>query len=382
MTFAVTKYIYPLKTDILLSKKLGYKLDNPRTSDEIKIVKDFISETLKDSKRDEKGTVAPLLMRYGFSLSDLKEKLKTIEADCYALKYYNDNLEKSLVDIFAETWIIIRFEEDEEFDKVFKDRNELFHLVLTDKKTAYTKNFEQLASYCQLVSLLSNDKSRYHGESFLLQNNPYEIFYTSDNQGVYRAVENCIGYNFLIKHNNRATNWLYWLDGYENVISHSTRLDTFIRQKKRVKQGKKIRLSQKQSPKQKLLHVGSLLKTSYEHLSDPELMLLLLVSIIEYLITRNPDTSKFNVEDSISRQFKLKCAILIHNHNKEYDLTELNQELSKIYSQRSDLAHGNYKEDFNIDEIVDSVLLLYLFLNYILNEFINDRDLIDYLKDN
>ena len=382
MTFAVTKYIYPIEKEIIISEELGYILDNPRTPDEVKIVKDFISETLKDSKRDKNSRVAPLLARFNFSLSDLKEKIESIDKDCYALKYYNDNLEKSLVDILAETWIIIRFEEDEEFNKIYNDRNELFHLVLSDKKSAYTTSFNRLAYYCHLVSLLGNDIKRYHGESFLLQENSYELFFTSDNKGVYKAVENSISYNFLIKHGNRVTSWLYWIDGNKNMIEQSARLDTVIRQEKILEKSKKTRLSQKQSPKQKLFHVGSLLKTSYEHLRDPELMLLLLVSIIEYLITRNPDTSKFNVEDSISRQFKLKCAIIIHNHNKEYNLIELNQELSKIYSQRSDLAHGNYKEDFNIDEVVDSVLLLYLYLNYILNEFISDRELIDYLKDN
>ena len=117
-------------------------------------------------------------------------------------------------------------------------------------------------------------------------------------------------------------------------------------------------------------------------MQDPELMLLLQVSIIEYLLTRNPDTSKFNVEDSISKQFKLKCAVLIHYQDKNYDLVKLNDELSKIYDQRSDLAHGNYKEQVDKKDIVQSVFLLFKFNKHLLNVFIDDRHFLDHLKDN
>ena len=73
--------------------------------------------------------------------------------------------------------------------------------------------------------MLGNDIKRYHGESFLLQENSYELFFISDNKGVYKAVENSISNNFLIKHENRVTSWLYWIDGNKNIIEQSARLD-------------------------------------------------------------------------------------------------------------------------------------------------------------
>lgn len=228
---------------------------------------------------------------------------------------------------------------------------------------------------------MHNEGEYYHGESFLLSTNPYELFSTAVNQNVYEAVEKFLGHNFLFKHENRGSDWLYWIDGFEEICSQADLLEVLL-QGTIIREVGKVCSSQKETPKQKILHIGNRLKTSYEHLHDPELMLLLLVGNIEYLLTRNPDTNRFNVEDSISRQFKLKCAIIIHNQDTDYDLVQLNKELGIIYSQRSDFAHGNYKSDFKIENVLDSVYSLYKFNKYIISEFIEDRALIECLKDN
>jgi len=382
MTFALTKYIYPLETEIVLSHHLGYKLDNPRNDDEIRLVKARIEKSMDERDKDENDTVAHILARVAFSLSDLKDKLKEIDDKSYPIKYYSDNYEKQIIDILAETWIIVRFPEDEEFEKIATKKDELFNLIFNKKETSYSIKFKELANYCHLVSLIANDGLRYHGESFLLSKSPYDIFYTNKDYNTKESVETFIGYNFLMKSENRGTSWLYWIDGYQSILNGAKRIETSLSQGIIQEKGGKLRVSQKQTPKQKLLHVGGLLKTSYEHLQDPELMLLLLVSILEYMVTRNPDTSKFNVEDSISKQFNLKCAILIYNQDKSVNLIELNQTLRKIYNQRSDLAHGNYKGNFKLDEVVESVYSLYSFIKHIINEYIIDRNLVEFLKDN
>lgn len=382
MTFALTKYIYPLESEIVLSKTLGFSLDNPRNDSELEIIKDFISETLEERDREVTSKMAPLPIRVASSLDDLEKKLEENGKDEYALNYYKKNNEKSILDILAETWIIVRIPDQEEFSTFHKNFDKLWRTVMSREESSYTKTFKDLSDYCHLLSLLANDDEQYHGETFLLSSNPYELFFKAKNRKVFRAIENFLNYNFLILHENRATDWLYWIDGYEKLIKESSHLETLMIQDKIKEDGKKIRQSQKQSPKQKLLHIGSLLKTSYDHLKDPELMLLILVGIIEYLVTRNPDNNKFNVEDSISKQFNLKCAVLIHNKHPEYDMIKLNADLKRIYSQRSDFAHGNYKEDFKVDEIVESVFLLFGFNKCILNEYIDDRQLVEYLKDN
>jgi len=383
MTFAITKYIYPIEYEIEISKSMGYKLDNPRTEEEINIVRRFIEETLLDKNRHEDSMTAPLFFRAKYGLDDLKEFLISTESDSYALKYISDLKDKKIVDILSEMWIIFRFPEEEEFIQLAKDKNELIHKIIVKEESNYTIQFKHIVSYCHLLSLLiHNDENYYHGESFLLSEFPYEIFLTSYNSKVYEAIENFASYNFLTNFGHKSPIWLYWPDILNTIVETAEKLESLLIQENIKFPKKKVLLSQKQTPKQKLFHIGSILSAAYAQVINPELMLLLLVSIIEYLVTGNPDTNKFNVEDSINKQFKLKCAILIHNQDKEYDLRELNSELQNIYSQRSNIAHGNYKENFKLEDIINSTYLLYKFNRDILNEFINDRQLIEYLKDN
>ena len=236
--------------------------------------------------------------------------------------------------------------------------------------------------YCHILSLLANDfEDEYNGDTFLLSNSFYDLFMSSVNANISETIELFLSNNFLLKTGNYIKTWLYWLDGQEYLKSCVRRLDSLIVQGFIAEKGKKLRPSQQQSPKEKLLHIGKRLKTSYEHNKDPELVLLLLVGNIEYLLTRDPDTNKFNVEDSIGKQFRLKCGIIIHKQNEGVDLVQLNDELREIYDQRSDLAHGNYNKDFNLDKIIKSVYSLYSFNKYMINEYIEDRVLIEYLKD-
>ncbi len=60
-----------------------------------------------------------------------------------------------------------------------------------------------------------------------------------------------------------------------------------------------------------LFYLGELLTTSMrtQH-GDGRGCLVTLCSVLEFLLTHHPDTSRFNVEDSISRQFRFKGALL------------------------------------------------------------------------
>lgn len=382
MAFALTKYIYPLEAELALSELLNFTFDNPRTDEEIELVERFITPTIEDALAQGESIILPLHKRAAFSIYIFKENLKEKGSDSYTLKYYSEIDGKSIIRILAETWIIIRLKDSSEFDDLMSKSMSLLSAVYSKAESEYSKSYNELADYCHLVSLLSNGFERYHGESFLLSNHPYEIFSEAINEHVPWPIESHIAFNNSFKYDSRYPNWHYWTDGLNSILSYALKIDSLMKQDAFREKGKPIRVSQKQTPKQKLFHIGRLLKTSYEHFRDPELMLLLQVSIIEYLITRNPDTNKFNVEDSISKQFKLKCAILVHIRDQEYDLLKLNNELSEIYSQRSDLAHGNYREAINIDQLFETVALLYKFNEHVLNVFISDRALIDYLKDN
>ena len=127
-----------------------------------------------------------------------------------------------------------------------------------------------------------------------------------------------------------------------------------------------------------------------------------IVSIIELLLTHCPDSAKYNVEDSINKQFKSKVALIAYLHNKNSDFELVAKECSHIYSLRSDVAHGNFgkfpkdlqkyylfcKENqyttiSTFDKIAALNLLIKRTLHYLIvifNMYLEDYKLLDIVK--
>ena len=59
----------------------------------------------------------------------------------------------------------------------------------------------------------------------------------------------------------------------------------------------------------------------------------MLISIIELLLTHSPNNNRFNVEDSINKQFQLKAGIVINKYDKT-QLAEIRNRLKYFYSLR------------------------------------------------
>ena len=384
MTFSLTKYIFPLKDAIQLSKSQGLVLDNPRTQEEIEIVKRFIGKTIEDKERNtELHHISETSMEATSYLLSQKKKSIDFETN-YAVSYFQksqNNLKKTTSDTLAEAWIIIRFPEDDEFLRVSNNRYSLYDILSIKQNSSYADKFKNMASYCHLLSLLTNTNGYNPGESILLCENPYELFFPSTDGKVMDAINE---FQSSLIGIGKTEKWLYWIDGKKDLLECASRLETLLIQKSKKQKidetgnAQRCLVSQKQTPEQKLLHIGNFLKASFEHQKDLELTLLLLVSILEYLVTQNPPNCE---AESINKQFKRKCAKLIYNQSQEFDLGELSNKLGKIYCQRSNLAHGNYKK-LDIERTIESVKLLYEYNRHILNEYIVDRDLVDSLKDN
>lgn len=381
MAFTLTKFIYPLEKAIPFYPDPQYEFDNPRTKEEIDLVVDFISKTFEYERNLKEEKVVSLNFRLTHSITHLVKYLQSNNIDKYAAGYYEANKEKSLLEIIAQTWVIVRFKDNGDFSKIVADRNHLVHLVITRDETSYTSCFKTLSCICHLISLLSNDESEYHGDSFLLTKHPYDLFFKNENHDVHEAIDNFTGMGGIIGAENRGLRWTYWLDGRDAIIKAGSDIYSAYSKPAIRIANKEIKPSQKQTPSEKLLHIGNHLKMANRHLNDPEIMLVLLVGTIEFLLTRNPDTTKFNVEDSISKQFNLKCTTLVHSVDKGYSMDDLSKMLKKIYSKRSDIAHGNYIDDYGTKEVLDMVIMLFQYLNRIIKGYIEDRELVDFLKD-
>jgi hypothetical protein len=139
--------------------------------------------------------------------------------------------------------------------------------------------------------------------------------------------------------------------------------------------------------------VGGLLKIVAHDTRDKKTRLMLLTSIIELLLTHNPDFSRFNVEDSISKQFQLKASILIYLNNRTRDINAVKNRLRTIYQQRSNIAHGNFqavekyiqslsKKEGEEEHFDDLIVDIYGYVRAILEEYLKDQALVEFLKDN
>jgi len=384
MAFNLTRFIYPLESKIQLSKIFNLDLDNPRTDDEISFVQNSLKRALQIENPAIDDIEKQLFSKAARGFIELKEHLKINDSESYAYKFIDSLKNEEMIQIIAKTWIILRFPDNNLFEDNIQDTFKLLNKIYKQDGEKYILNFDNSLNYSYILSLLINDEEKYRGFSFLLFNSPIELFYPTDRYKVYRTIENFRGSNFLLKEENRATDWTYWLDIKETIIDFAQKLEVIISQTEKIKPtgNKKVPISKQESSQEKLLYIGSILKTVDHETKNIKLKLLLLTSIIEYLVTKNPDTSRFNVEDSISKQFKLKSAILIYLNSVNENLDNIKNSLDNIYTQRSNVAHGNYNSKKDNSDYLKSVFNLYDYIKAMILAYIKDKNFVDYLKDN
>jgi hypothetical protein len=143
---------------------------------------------------------------------------------------------------------------------------------------------------------------------------------------------------------------------------------------------------------EKLLYIGSILKIVGNVVSDLKVRLLLLTSILELMLTHNPNFNRFNIEDSINKQFQLKTSILMYMNDTNIELTTLKKRLKEIYQARSNIAHGNFNELAKMEkatkkrgasgELLESYVIdLYRIIRVVIEVYLRDKAFIDFLKD-
>ncbi|HMM99737.1 MAG TPA: HEPN domain-containing protein, partial [Anaerolineales bacterium] len=171
------------------------------------------------------------------------------------------------------------------------------------------------------------------------------------------------------------TRWLYFPAVKERLIEIGKLIDNLLNSK----------------AKDKLLYVASLLKNAGHDIKEDKTKLVVLVSIMELLLTHNPKFDRYNVEDSINKQFQLKAATLIYLNDKSRNINHIKARLNEIYGLRSSVAHGDFKaitkyfetakkkdEKFPIGTVIGE---LYIYLRAIITEYLLDDNFVDFLKD-
>ena len=177
MEFLLTSYIYPLKEPIVLSRRLGFSLDNPRTELETKVVKGYLLRAY-ESGYDYKLPIhsdKPLVTIEGI-FEDFRNKFSSNDpliTDTFT-RYNRDYI----FEFLASIWVVARFEDEGLGDALRQDhrrmRNEgsLGFFMLEDDHPLVQRP-KDLANYCFLLSLLSHTEyASYFGRTFLVDSDP------------------------------------------------------------------------------------------------------------------------------------------------------------------------------------------------------------------
>lgn len=400
MNFLLTQYIYPIRNPIKISTKHQFSLDNPRTDEEIDAVYNYISKSYDiNHEYDMGGPRIPIensedcpdgFMSLEHSLSLFLQNYG--QDNEYINIFFNNNSELSVFKIISKMWIIARYDDggaskklDERSKELEQENPNARYITILRDEHPLVSIPKKLINFSTLLSLLiQKDLDELFTKSFIIQKD-YE---TIRDCKIDTLVNNSIlmfaicSYRKEINHDSD-----YWYNFHfakDLIINYSLKLDTV-----------------KEENQEKILDaVSEILASHRGTFVNPKHELVSLTSILEMLLTHNPDYNRFNVEDSISKQFKLKTCLILYLNDTSISLESVHKRLGEIYSQRSNIAHGNfsalekfiqkkYKEKLKEDPDYEKSFVietlnsdLFYYIKVVIHKFLDDPTFIKYLKQN
>jgi hypothetical protein len=380
MEFLLTSYIYPLDIPIELSSNLRFSLDNPRTEREASLVRDYLFRafnleyTSNHPAETEDGFVSIKSM-----LTEFQERLSC--CDPVVSKRFKSYTGEDTFAFLASIWVIARFDDDGLGESLRNERDIMFEkgmrgfTLLEDDHPLVLKP-TLLGNFCCLLSLLIHTENEsYYGRTFLVDHEAIDL----------RKPSVQIQHDFFMfgiasmsyPESGDEWRWRFFPYARDEIDRVVTQLNNAF--------GRGL--------EEKLLYIGGLLKITTHETRDNKIRLLLLTSILELILTHNPDSNRFNVEESITKQFQMKTAVLVYLNDRSKDINLIKKRLKTIYQQRSNIVHGNFKaldkyisglsKKEGQEEYFDSLISdAYSFVRAVLEELLKDQEFVDFLKAN
>lgn len=376
MAFTFTPYIYPMQESVVLSTTLGYSLDNPRTPEEIHFVLNYIRPAIVWST----GQATDSLRKRAWELT-----LARIEQENRGHnEYLLGTLKGEPDEVLAKNWVILRYDDQGEFDGIRKNLDRLIQLGWEDNAEGFLNNYHQLEAYGHLLQLFVVEPKEYYGQPLTLLHSPFNLFESNDTEHM-RHIAFTISHferNIVDEPSNFGYGWGYFPRAKGKLLQASQLLEQILlsEEQNHKTSTKETKTKRKDFPKQRILYVGDLLRIIYSQSYDLKVKFLLLVSILELLVTHSPEPTK-NVEDSIRKQFILKLTLLLHKNDPGMDLASQKKKLSNIYDIRSAIAHGGEVEA-SIQELRQLIKDLYGYVQVVFTIYITDIPFVDFLKAN
>lgn len=385
MFIFLTPYISPIKKKITLSKHFGFYFDNPKSKEEKEFVHDLLKKSFdlsdiyddfqhqrfpmkKEVPNDDVVTMESIIEKF-CNLHFGKKESKKIIADL------EGNLDK-IINFYTKYWVIVRYDNPEmlkelsgirKINKENRDKG-IKGFVMVEDDHIFEKRSSYLISYSNIISLFSKQED-YFGWNFLITD---EYRQKLPKVSIMRCLLNQM-IDLISKKkepNSPEFNFLVLIENIKPIISS---ID--------------IGLKNKTIEEEMLLYIGDTLSSKPQE--NKFSCLVRLVGIIEMLITHQPDFNRFNVDESITKQFILKTSIITHMAYKSRELEKIRNDLREIYSQRSNIVHGNFKE---VNKFIkklkkeeryfdDLIINCYFFVKICLNKYIEDPKFINFIKE-
>jgi len=382
MFILLTNYVYPLKEKIVLSDSLGFYLDNPRTKDEINMVAESLSESHKYRGLIPKMSVG----EQQHNRSNIADLFKDIEEKCsigdsYIPEFFELYDQSKPFEFLSHMCVIARYDLGQNTDEIIKEVKERnlygdLGIYLLSDKYPELKNYQNLISYCFILAIL-------------MESNLSTYISPSLNPSLLRL--SILANSSLMPLRPHQMDF-FW-QSIDPVFYVPTRFQIVKDELNNSSDELEQFFKTDESLINKIIYIGDILSAAYET-SDMRVKILLLTGLVELLLARNPDTNKFNVEDSITKQFVLKSSIVINDEYDSWSITEIGKTLKQIYNIRSKIAHGDFEKlgqiiskmctDLNADDeyiaYASIVNNLYAYIRAILKRYIHDKEYIDFIK--
>lgn len=334
-----TRIFYKLEKPIELSKSLGISLINCNTKKYgyslIKISEDIGTKNYLDKDTKYYDKLIKLIKE--------KERItKDLSLATFNMKINNNNLKslKSYKEFICSTNIVVKFEQKYEERVTYENKK----IILPDEKR---KN--EVANYIYFINFLLPydkfyDQRNYPSTDFLLILDDIPSYFLQN----FIIIDDVRKYSNLKPYSYVSKTFVNSIENFGKKEYHlkelydSNSINIFRKNLNSIieisKQLEKMFVEEKFVEKFKFISNAIYIAGNS---FDDRTSILLYMSIIESILTHKPDSNRFNVEDSITKQFVLKTCIIINKENEEYNVEKYSKRCKLFYSIRSDIAHGD-----------------------------------------
>jgi hypothetical protein len=383
MNFLFTTWIYPLKAPIVLLENPHFVLDNPRSAKEIKQVAALLENNYHQQlSHFFPPTAEEEIISLDWMISEFRKRFKPFEP--LIAKILSHHKSKTVFESFARLWLIARYDDEGQSNILQRTSKKMkkagkVGLVILEDEHPIIRNSTYLRNYLSLLTLLIHTEGDdYIGRPILISSADFPMLGAVFDEHLWQNAFTTFMIASTTAYDKMSTDKLSWtFFPYVNDRLLLVR-DSIAR-------------SFSEGNGELLMYIGNILRVVQHDARDIRVRFILLISLLELLLTHNPETTRYNVEDSIGRQFRLKTGIMLHLQHHNLNIFAAEQRLKQLYNLRSAIAHGDFKEidkykkslnkKAGAKEYFDQVVVdAYFYLRAVVEQFLKDADFVKFIK--